>query len=251
MNQRLTEIEQELNNLFNAEVSCANEYKWNRALLYKEAKDMFPSKPQFGQWLRGFHSTAGGGKDSENVVTKLILCCMFLSKEEFISLGYAKSAELMNVTMWNKHFHSMKHLVSIGSDMTKMEIRDALKSIKSGEELVQPKPKPLSDKQRAIRFEKLFLTSQDELLDGDEFFDSDPAVANFQVKQLRKSINYCVAFFGLPPNFTSDHLSKAYKKASLKYHPDRGGSSELQTVVGEVKTTLENLLKFNSLKSSG
>lgn len=62
-----------------------------------------------------------------------------------------------------------------------------------------------------------------------------------------KRFDNALSIFSLQRNYTEEQLMKSYKKLSLKYHPDRGGSSEMFSFIKSEKDFL--LTNLQSMKS--
>jgi len=86
---------------------------------------------------------------------------------------------------------------------------------------------------------------QDADDNNDETFeeDSSPPVDLFSLKekQLADLDYYQVLHLPYKPNLTPDDVKKAYRKASLKYHPDKSGRDEEDAVFLKVKAAFETL----------
>jgi hypothetical protein len=52
-----------------------------------------------------------------------------------------------------------------------------------------------------------------------------------------------ISYFGLSDNFTCDQLKQAYRRRSIKEHPDRGGSTERFQLLAHYNTLLEYLCR--------
>mmetsp|Transcript_57696 Transcript_57696/g.140911 ORF Transcript_57696/g.140911 Transcript_57696/m.140911 type:complete len:689 (-) Transcript_57696:114-2180(-) len=70
-----------------------------------------------------------------------------------------------------------------------------------------------------------------------------PAIDLFSLseKQLEKLDYYKVLHLPYKPSITPDDVKKAYRKASLKYHPDKSGRDEEDAVFLKVKAAFETL----------
>ena len=70
-----------------------------------------------------------------------------------------------------------------------------------------------------------------------------PAIDLFSLseKQLEKLDYYQVLHLPYKPSITPDDVKKAYRKASLKYHPDKSGRDEEDAVFLKVKAAFETL----------
>lgn len=71
---------------------------WERAVFLKQKRRLYPSNSAFGEFLK----LAVGCYPfllkipSSNVQAKLILCATYLTRDEYMELGYGKAAELMS-----------------------------------------------------------------------------------------------------------------------------------------------------------
>ncbi|KAL3925295.1 MAG: hypothetical protein SGILL_000501 [Bacillariaceae sp.] len=79
--------------------------------------------------------------------------------------------------------------------------------------------------------------------DVDEDSSSVPSIDLFSLKerQLEKTDYYTVLSLPQRPNMTADDVKKAYRKACLKYHPDKTGRGEEDAVFLKVKAAFETL----------
>jgi DnaJ homolog subfamily C member 2 len=78
---------------------------------------------------------------------------------------------------------------------------------------------------------------------GKDKKDSVPAINLFELseEQLDKLNYYQVLGMPFKPNLTPEDVKKYYRKASLKYHPDKSGRGEEDAVFLKVKTAFETL----------
>lgn len=104
---------------------------WSRAQLYAEAREYFTSTKDFNSWLktsqinRTIH-------DTENVVSKLLLISAYLTKEQFLSLGYSKASEFTRPSLWKNYPNNAKFLVEVGDRHTLRDIRCAISNVLTG-----------------------------------------------------------------------------------------------------------------------
>lgn len=120
--------------------------------------------------------------------------------------------ELMQVQCVGQGYIQLQTLVALGADLEKLDIdksteSDAGEGDSAGEE------------------------------------DSSPAIDLFSLseKQLAELNFYQVLHLPYKPNLTADDVKKAYRKASLVYHPDKSGRGEEDAVFLKVKTAFETL----------
>lgn len=228
----------------NREELSANEVKWERAILYLEARSYFKSNIQFGRWLESC-CTGAGTSDSKNTVHKLLSIPDFIERDQFLQLGYAISAELIVKTAWKTYPEEMQELVSNAHHMSQRQVREAVREI-------QNKPPVLKKVQSRtdlnLTEELELLRTQVSILSGnyqyseESFFHPDESLKDMQIQQLNKDDDKSVfLLFGLGETFTREELNSAFRRSSRQYHPDRGGTVEMFQLVSGLKEVMLGL----------
>lgn len=232
-----------LDNLNREELS-ANEIKWERAILYREARAYFKSDTQFGRWLESW-CTGAGTPDSKNTVHKLLSIPDFLDRERFLQLGYAISAELIVKSAWKTYPEEMQELVNNAHNMSQRRVREAVREIQNK----PPVSKNVQSRTDSNLAEELeLLRTQVSILSGnyqyseESFFHPNESLKAMQIQQLNKDDDKSVfLLFGLGETFTREELNSAFRRISRQYHPDRGGTVEMFQLVSGLKEVLSGL----------
>lgn len=238
---RLEELAIRINENLVQEANSSNELKWERALLYSEARSFFKSDKLFGQW-RESYCTVNGALEHRNVASKLIMSTVFLTKEQFIKMGYGNAAELMVKTAWKSFEPQMKELANHAHDYSQRKLRDAVQAVKVGVVNVYPEPTLPSPVDRIAQLKTELEILQHTYTHPETFFHPEKYFSDLQKAELNKGNKYCLVFFGLPSTFTEEQLSSAYRALSLRYHPDRVGSGEVMVLINRLRDHLRNYL---------
>jgi len=83
--------------------------------------------------------------------------------------------------------------------------------------------------------------AEDNINDGDSNISSNVDLFSLSEKELKEIDYYTVISLPCRPTITPDDVKKAYRKACLKYHPDKSGRGEEDAVFLKVKTAFETL----------
>lgn len=201
------------------ESASANEYKWQRACLYKEAREQFKADRAFGKWMdENVRSTAGGvPTDANTTVQKLILCAGYLEQDQFCAIGYTNAAELMVKATIEKFPEQWRQLVGMAVEgLKKSQVRSYMADIKAGRFMVEPEPV----------IESTVVIPSAQPREG-VYFSEDPFTRELQRDLISSNAGKACEFLGV--NLTElqeggeEVLTNAYRRASMKYHPDRNG----------------------------
>jgi len=82
---------------------------------------------------------------------------------------------------------------------------------------------------------------EDNVNDGDSNISSNVDLFSLSEKELKEIDYYTVISLPCRPTITPDDVKKAYRKACLKYHPDKSGRGEEDAVFLKVKAAFETL----------
>lgn len=232
-----------LDNLNREELS-ANEIKWERAILYREAREHFPSNTRFSEWLDGI-GTAGGTIDSKNTVHKLLSIPDFIERDQFLRIGYTISAELIVKTAWKDYPEEMQELANNAHSMSKMQVREAVREIQNkppvSKNVQSRTDSNLAEELELLRTQVSILSGNYQYSEG-SFFHPNESLKAMQIQQLNKDDDKSVfLLFGLGETFTREELNSAFRRISRQYHPDTGGTVEMFQLVSGLKEVLSGL----------
>lgn len=238
--------------------NSANEYKWQRGLLYAEAKEHFKATKDFGNWLDEAFKGHSIQPDAKSVRANLMAITQYLSKEEFLALGYTKAAELMNKTLWKKHPSRMSLLATRAVTMSQRDIRQAIKNIKDEVAMgtYSAEPKSPIEQMAAMqaeleRYRILESIRNSEYSGSDKFLSDVPEYRQAQYTQLQDCPKYALAFFGLAglsvSEITEDVVKKAYRKLANQYHPDKGGLDSDMVIIKNTATFIIDSIRLKVL----
>lgn len=264
---RLEAIEFELNRLTEQESLSVAENQWQRATLYLETRELMPSNKAFGDWAKS-RSTDVGLTDSENVIKKLYLSARYLTREQYLSLGYACSAELMNITAWE---HCPDQMLELANQrMISRKFREAMKPIsatakvlaenaKIAEALVKAaekaakrdapkKKKPtLSEQVKQLTIE-LGIERSTYIYSEENFFNPDEGIKGLQLNKLSLGGKYADLFFGVDKlELTSESVHSNFRLLALKYHPDHGSDSEIMVLINRLRAHYKTVLETHQM----
>lgn len=251
--EKLDGIAKQIQDNLIAEESNVNESKWARACLYSEARAIFPSDPQFGKWIKSY-SAGAGRQETTGVISKLMMCHRLLTKEQFVAMGYTKAAELMNKSMWKNHEAQMEHLVTVAHQYSQRELRELVKGIKNGIPVITPPPPPKTAEELLEEVNKKLDQAnivigilRGEYVHSDEsFFHPDEHLRQMQIDELNKGSKYSCLFFGITKasEVTEEIVKAGYRRLSKQYHPDRGGSQEIMTLINKLNDHFGNIFSL-------
>lgn len=215
----LDALAEQIKDSLHTEAHNANAGKWRRAQLYAAARRHFRSDAKFGQWLKDtFTDPPAGHKDSRQVINYLLACLEYLSEDEFMRLGYTKSAELMHKTMWRDYPEQMGELARIGHEFTKEQIRQRVKDIKEGRTTQAPVPVPTPMNADRAMFEELL------------------------TNRLTTDYNYCIQWMGGTPEIAADkkEANKLRKSAAQRAKDGQLGDDDFELrCVNIIKETIK------------
>lgn len=229
------------------EAQAGNKAKWDRGMLYLEARQFFASDKLFGQWAQSYSEVDFGVEiDTSAVRGKLMMCCRLLSEDQFLEMGTGKAFELAKKNLWDRFPDQAQYLVSVAHAHGQRALRDMVKRVMAGERFVEPPPPELTLAEQVVQLTALLSVERGKYrFSEDEFFSPDPVVQARQLELLPHGNDYAQFFFGIADInvATPEEINETYRTLSRKYHPDRkGGSDVLMAAVNEVRESLLSIV---------
>lgn len=243
---KLETLETQIKTMWQTHSGTLVEMEWERALLYAEARQEFPSNKKFGEWVKGVCSRASAITEGGEKIGYLATIVTLYTKEEYLSLGYTKCKELGVKRSWGDQQASFDNLKKDAPTLTKDEIRFHKASISAGNPyplVEEPKVEEskeagvsLEERFKQLEYENMLNRSKFLILRGEfvhsetEFFSDIPELLDLQLETMNGFDSYVFKCWGLPPeinvlNIEEKHWTQA-KKAMRKYHPDKKAYDE-------------------------
>lgn len=207
--------------------NSAREYQWDRARIYYEMRQHFPSDPKLGQYLKELLlSPRGESKvESNDERAQLIWAFGNLTREQFLAIGSRPCRALKKVKPWKQNPEAMRQLIQQAAD-ARMGLRAIEAAVKAIEE-EQPIPEV-------------------EV----EFFSPLQSERELQRRLLNSDTMYACEFFGSKELILDmGDLKRRWRKLSAKYHPDKqGGSDWAMQTTNEVYIFLKRKIELKTLQ---
>lgn len=101
----LTTIARKIEELLLVEQDGSSASRWKRGLLYKEARELFPSNQEFGNWCNRTNAEGEGSCDIARIddsatINRLMRCVEYLDEDQFFNLKYSRAVEVVPRWLW-------------------------------------------------------------------------------------------------------------------------------------------------------